>query len=247
MVHLLKKKCSKKFSESYTVDSKMSLKQQLMIAVTLSILFGLGWGIGLPATGVLRAPAVSYTFAAVFIVLTGFQGLFIFLMHCIRSQEVRKEWKKWLYKITGKKEPITNFSSTSNKYQNRNNTNISYVSSRDCLYEKKFSETPPPVAPPRSESPPLIDEATILEALQKDVAYPLPLIDLKKARELFPSQTSFASFKGTSETCMNYDNPIRTVHDPSSIMSPTSVIDCKYLENPFDTAEQNGILHTNED
>ena len=67
-----------------------------MIAITLSILFGLGWGIGLPATQALHTAAIRDTFSVLFILLTAFQGLLIFIMRCARSSEVVKQWKKWL-------------------------------------------------------------------------------------------------------------------------------------------------------
>ena len=77
------------------------LKQQLMIAIILSVMFGLGWGIGLPATQMLYTTVVRDTFSILFILLTAFQGLFIFILHCVRSTEVVNQWKKWLSYVTG--------------------------------------------------------------------------------------------------------------------------------------------------
>ena len=79
-----------------------------MIAITLSIVFGLGWGIGLPATQALHTTAVRDTFSVLFILLTAFQGLLIFIMRCARSTEVLKHWKKCFSSVTGKQyEDIT--------------------------------------------------------------------------------------------------------------------------------------------
>ena len=136
MTKLLTKACQKKFKESYSDEQKVSLRQQFLIALTLSILFGLGWGIGLLATQELHETAVRDTFAALFIILTAFQGLFIFVMHCIRSKEVRKEWTRWVYKIRGK-QYLDYSSSMANSVikkrsqfrgQQSNVTNTSYVS-----------------------------------------------------------------------------------------------------------------------
>ena len=77
-------------------------KQHLMIAITLSIMFGLGWGIGLPATQALYTTAVRDTFSILFILLTAFQGLFIFIMRCARTTEIIKQWKRWLACVTRK-------------------------------------------------------------------------------------------------------------------------------------------------
>ena len=138
MIQFFKKNCRTKFQESSTKDRHMSLKQQFMIAVTLSLLFGLGWGIGLFATQEIETEEVRNLFAALFIVLTGFQGLFIFIMHCVRSKEVRKEWKTWFYRVSGKNMSELSRSSVSssywqkrrmNKMQASSVTEVSYISS----------------------------------------------------------------------------------------------------------------------
>lgn len=81
--------------DTKTIDRR-KLKQQFVIAITLSLLFGLGWGIGLPATQALYIAPIRDTFSVLFIILTAFQGLFVFIMHTLRSQEVQKLWKRWL-------------------------------------------------------------------------------------------------------------------------------------------------------
>ena len=79
------------------------VRQQITITVTLSILFGLGWGIGLLATQDIHTnKIVQDLFAALFVIITAFHGLFIFIMHCLRSKEVRNTWKRWFFGVTGK-------------------------------------------------------------------------------------------------------------------------------------------------
>ena len=79
------------------------VRQQLSIAVTLSIMFGLGWGIGLLATQDIHTnKTVQDIFAALFVIITAFHGLFIFIMQCLRSEQVRITWKQWFSSITGK-------------------------------------------------------------------------------------------------------------------------------------------------
>lgn len=83
--------------------SKAFFKQQLVIALTLSVLFGIGWGIGLLATqGIYNNKIVRDVFAALFVVATTFHGLFIFVMHSLRSNEVRNVWNSWIFRLTGK-------------------------------------------------------------------------------------------------------------------------------------------------
>ena len=72
------------------------VREQIIITVTLSILLGLGWGIGLLATQDIHTnKTVRDLFAALFVIITAFHGLFIFIMHCLRSKEVRHTWKGW--------------------------------------------------------------------------------------------------------------------------------------------------------
>ena len=71
--------------------------------MTLSSLFGLGWGIGLLATQDIYSNKTVYDIvAALFILLTTFHGVFIFTMHCLRSETVRKVWKKWFFGVIGR-------------------------------------------------------------------------------------------------------------------------------------------------
>ena len=79
---------------------KTRLKQRLIIVVTLSLILGPGWGLGIPATEGIDNLAVRTTFQIVFIFLTAFQGLFIFIMHCMRVPDARKVWRYWFSKMT---------------------------------------------------------------------------------------------------------------------------------------------------
>ena len=84
-------------------SKKDNICQQLIIAVTLSVLFGLGWGIGLFATQDIHTnKTMRDLFAALFVIITAFHGLFIFITQCLRSREVRNEWKRWFFGVTGK-------------------------------------------------------------------------------------------------------------------------------------------------
>ena len=83
-------------------DTKTSfLHQQLIIVITLAVLFGLGWGIGLFATQNIHTnKTVRDILAALFVVFTAFHGLFIFIMQCLRSDDVRNSWKICFFGVT---------------------------------------------------------------------------------------------------------------------------------------------------
>ena len=74
------------------------VRQQLIIVTVLSIFFGLGWGIGLIATqDIYDNKLVRDIVAALFVIITAFHGLFLFIMHCLRSKDVRNVWKQVFY------------------------------------------------------------------------------------------------------------------------------------------------------
>ena len=78
--------------------------RQLIIAITLSVLFGLGWGIGLFATQDIHTNKTARDlFAALFVIITAFHGFFIFIMQCLRSKDVRNSWKRCFFGVTGKR------------------------------------------------------------------------------------------------------------------------------------------------
>ena len=72
------------------------LRRQFIIAVGLSLLLGLGWGVGAIATSRIFPEEFTTTLQALFIVLTAFQGLFLFIMNCLRSTDAHKEWARWI-------------------------------------------------------------------------------------------------------------------------------------------------------
>ena len=84
--------------------------------MTLSSLFGLGWGIGLLATQDLYSNISAHdTVAALFILATTFHGVFIFMMHCLRSEKIKNVWKKWFFGVTGREFGMRHESNTTNR------------------------------------------------------------------------------------------------------------------------------------
>ena len=71
------------------------LKENFMIALGLSLLFGIGWAIGLLATSDLP-DAVRYPAEWVFTLTTAFLGVYLFVLHVLKPQETRRLWKRWL-------------------------------------------------------------------------------------------------------------------------------------------------------
>lgn len=100
--------CRKKGTERASGgDKKREMKhnlRQYVTALTLSVLFGLGWGIGFAGTSNITMQETAWALQALFIILTTFQGLVIFIMQCVCHNDARKEWKRWAQVITCNKD-----------------------------------------------------------------------------------------------------------------------------------------------
>ena len=66
-----------------------------MIALGLSLLFGLGWAVGLLASSDLP-DAVRYPAEWIFTLATAFLGVYLFVLYVLRSPEARKLWQLWI-------------------------------------------------------------------------------------------------------------------------------------------------------
>jgi hypothetical protein len=82
-------------------DKLKSAKKQVAIAVGLATLFGLGWGFGLAASGT-AVNELTFTLQLLFSLFVGLQGVILFVLHGVRKQEARGQWKEWLTKVSSK-------------------------------------------------------------------------------------------------------------------------------------------------
>ncbi|XP_033097281.1 adhesion G-protein coupled receptor G6-like [Anneissia japonica] len=72
-------------------------KRELLIkrfqnAVAVSVLLGLTWVFGFLAIG--SDSSARYVFQVLFCFFNSLQGLFIFVLFCVRQKEIRDEWKR---------------------------------------------------------------------------------------------------------------------------------------------------------
>ena len=74
-------------------------KRLTIIAFGLSVVFGLGWGLGLAATS-SDAKEVTFVFQVIFSIFVSAQGILIFILHGLRSPDARLVWKTWLSCLT---------------------------------------------------------------------------------------------------------------------------------------------------
>lgn len=82
-------------SKRVTPSKKKKFKKHFLLALGLSLVFGLGWGFGLLATS-SNVPELTFAFQIIFSIFVGSQGVLIFLFHVVRPSRVRQQWKSWL-------------------------------------------------------------------------------------------------------------------------------------------------------
>lgn len=130
MISLIRKQRKNRLNEAKTKGRGSDTKQQFRIAITIAVLFGLGWIFGLLGTQSLPV-YINTPFQIVFTTLVGFQGLFIFLLYVVFSPNARKEWKRWILRKEGHRKGRPEFSSTSGAYTSRSKqTKTSAVSAK---------------------------------------------------------------------------------------------------------------------
>ena len=81
--------------------SVQDLRKNFVIAMSLGVVLGLGWGFGLAATS-SDLVALTFTFQVVFSIFVGLQGVLIFVFHGLRNAEFREFWKKGSQKTRSK-------------------------------------------------------------------------------------------------------------------------------------------------
>ncbi|XP_071490277.1 adhesion G-protein coupled receptor G6-like [Diadema antillarum] len=69
-------------------------------AVAISALLGLTWVFGFLAIGGARI-----VFNILFLIFNSLQGFFVFVMFCLRQQEIRDQWRRWLHCQFGEEKP----------------------------------------------------------------------------------------------------------------------------------------------
>ena len=85
-------------SESRMMNKLAAIRRQLVTAIGLAVLFGLGWGLGLTAT-TSDVREVTFVFQVIFAIFVGSQGVLIFVFQGLRSDKARKAWKRWANKL----------------------------------------------------------------------------------------------------------------------------------------------------
>ena len=144
IVSLLHKSCK---SDVKKKQEKVSfICEQVVIVIALSIVFGLGWGIGLFATqDIHNNKIVRDSLAALFVIVTAFHGLFILIMRCLRSKDVRNVWKQWFYGAIGKECSEFTLSYISTSHTTRTGETVTLEKSQQDTEEQISHEDEPKI------------------------------------------------------------------------------------------------------
>ncbi len=86
--NILKENTSK---EKTLTENIRGLKVNFIIALSLAVVLGLGWGFGLVATS-SNVVELTFTLQIIFGVFVGSQGVLIFILHGVRNEDFRKFW-----------------------------------------------------------------------------------------------------------------------------------------------------------
>ncbi|XP_045709017.1 adhesion G protein-coupled receptor E5 isoform X3 [Phyllostomus hastatus] len=111
-------KLTQKFSEINPDMNKLK-KARVLTITAIAQLFVLGctWASGL---FLFQQGSYSHVLAYIFTILNCFQGLFLFLLHCLLNKKVREEYWKWACMVTGNKySDFTTSTSSSNHNQTK--------------------------------------------------------------------------------------------------------------------------------
>lgn len=90
VVSIMKKRCA--ISSAKVRSSFVLYRENLIIAVSLAAVLGLGWGFGLLSTS-YSVKEVTIAFQVLFSIFVGAQGVLLFLLHGVRNADARSIWK----------------------------------------------------------------------------------------------------------------------------------------------------------
>ena len=82
-------------------EKTREIKNNFIIAMSLAVVLGLGWTLGLLATS-FPSVEVTTAFQVLFSIFVGMQGVLIFCLHAIRNSDARNVWKQ-CFALVGRK------------------------------------------------------------------------------------------------------------------------------------------------
>lgn len=106
--------------------------KNLIVAIGLSITFGLGWGFGFLVTS-HEITALVILFQAIFIIAVGSQGVLLFIFHGARNPEVQELWKKVFFAVSRKTRKVYSLTQSTTDSKASKQTTLPTSPSTDLL------------------------------------------------------------------------------------------------------------------
>ena len=222
---------AKMSAETGNKQLKVNAKKRILMLITLSLLFGLGWGLGLAGTQSLNVQWLRYSFQLCFIVLTGFQGLFLFILYCLRISRVRRVWLKWYYLATGQRDKASTlaFTKSQSMIGHRSNGNShkiqlgsfgddNKVELKKYTYNDELNSKPTnlEMGLPLSKDEP-ITEDTVKTYLSQEATSTFKSTDDKKALETVVDMTAEESNGSLSQATESHTGVTNNISRKSSL------------------------------
>ena len=110
-------------------DKKLNTKN-FIVAIGLSITFGLGWGFGFLATSHDLLP-VAIAFQVIFIIVVGMQGVLLFIFHGARNSEAQALWRSVFLTISRKTRKVYSLTQSTNETKTSKHASITASPSTD--------------------------------------------------------------------------------------------------------------------
>ena len=122
LMSILRNKNSDKQLKSNESSTRL-YKKSLFIALSMAVVFGLGWGFGLLTTS-SSIEGLTITFQVIFSIFVGSQGVLLFLLHGVRNPDVRAVWNGWWRSLTNITKPSSVIFSSKNTFPHSMNGSL---------------------------------------------------------------------------------------------------------------------------
>ena len=125
MISLCKSnKLASRSTEKSSEKNLRRLKKTFIIALSLAVVLGLGWGFGLAVTS-SDLVELTFTLQFIFSIFVGSQGVLIFFLHGVRNENFRNFWLRLCQ--TDKKTYNSTKRNTSNMQQHHEEIDSNHV------------------------------------------------------------------------------------------------------------------------
>ena len=107
-------------------------KENFIIALSLSVVFGLGWGFGLLATS-FPEMGVTITLQVLFSIFVGAQGALLFILYGIRNGDARDLWKQCWFRLDRRRRILSFMTTSKSTAKSPNEMSLSHSTGMNTI------------------------------------------------------------------------------------------------------------------